>query len=113
MKNIEKIKEEIKKQLLNVKLIGRDNRIHLYNQPADDSTFVKPIDRNEDKSYVKIIEFKDEYVCSDVYYAHVICEVKRWTKPEISEMKIEFDSDGYFIISGVYITFEYWGKIDI
>ena len=114
MKNIEKFTEEIKKQLLNVKLMGRDDRRYLYNnQPEYDNPFVTPIDRTKDESYVKIIEFKDGYECRDIYYTSVICEVKRWFKPEISEMQIEINRDGHFIISGVYISYEYWGKLDI
>ena len=113
MKNIEKFTEEIKKQLLNVKLMGRDNRRYLYNQPDDDSPFVTRIDHSKDETYVKIVEFKYGYEYKDGYTFHIMCEDHTWKKPELHEMKIEFDNDGYFIISGIYITFEYWGKIDI
>ena len=36
-----------------------------------------------------------------------------WREPEIDEMIIEFDCDGYYEIFSNYISFEYWGKIDI
>ena len=72
MKNIENFKEEIKKQLLNVKLMGRDNRSHLFNQPDDDNPFVKPIDHSKDDSYVKIVEIKDGYEYSGGYRFYIM-----------------------------------------
>ena len=115
MENTEKFVEEIKKQLLNVKLMGRDDIRNLnYKKPEEENPFfIEYYDPAKDKTYVKMIEFKYGYAYNGGYTAHAICEVKRWRKPEISEMEIEFDNDGYFTISGVYISFEYCGKIDI
>ena len=115
MKNIEKVNEEIKNKLLNVKLMGRNDIRNLnYKKPEEENPFIiEYYDPTKDESYVKIIEFKYGYVYKGGYTAYAICEVKRCSKPEISEMKIEFDNDGYFIISGVNISFEYCGKIDI
>ena len=113
MKNIKKVKEEIKKQLINVKLMCRDDRRNLYNQPkdVDEDSFMMPYDPSKDDSYFKIIEFNDDYKISDGYY--IICEVKKWETPEIMEMKIEFDNDGYFHIYADYTLADYYGKIDM
>lgn len=113
MKNFETFTEEIKKQLLNVKIMGRDNRSYLYNQPEDDNPFVKPIDPTKDKSYFKIVEFKYGYEYKGGCTFHIMCEVHRWKKPELQEMKMEIYEDGEYVISGVYISFGYWGKIDM
>ena len=96
MKNIEKVKEEIKKQLLNVKLM-RSNVKSKYN------------------TYFKIVKFKDgyEYKYGDAYRIYITCEHDQWARPELWEMIIEFWTDGEYHIFCDFSVEDYWGKIDI
>ena len=102
MKNIEKDKEEIKKQLLNVKLMYNTNiRLKKYYDIKEDS-------------YFKIVEFKDGSSFNGGYRFYIICETTvRKDNPEIMEMKVDFYDDGDYHIFCDYSYIEYWGKIDI
>ena len=117
MKNFETFTEEIKKQLLNVKIMGRDDIRNLnYKKPEDDEEnpfIISYYDPTKDDSYFKIVEFKYGYEYKGGCTFHIMCEVNRWKKPELQEMKMEIYEDGEYNISGVYISFEYWGKIDM
>lgn len=114
MKNIEKFAEEIKKQLLNVKLMSRDDiRLLNYKKPEEENPFIEYYDPTKDESYFKIVEFKDGYEFRGGYTLFITCELHRYRKPEIHEMDVDFYNDGTFKVFSHYISFEYWGKIDI
>ena len=111
MENIEKIKEEIKKQLLNVKIMTiTDSRW------KDNYNITDPDDpKNKYNTYFKIVKFKDgyEYKYGDAYRIYITCEHDQWARPELWEMQIEFWADGEFHIFCDFSVEDYWGKIDI
>ena len=117
MKNFETFTEEIKKQLLNVKIMNNtDFRYKKYYNMTEEERhgeFITLYDPTKDKSYFKIVEFKYGYEYKGGCTFHIMCEVHSWKKPELQEMKMEIYEDGEYVISGVYISFEYWGKIDM
>ena len=87
MKNFETFTEEIKKQLLNVKLMYNTN-IRL----------IKYYDIKED-SYFTIVDFKDGHSFNGGYSFYIICETTvRKDNPEIMEMKVDFYDYGDYHI---------------
>ena len=119
MENIEKFKEEIKKQLLNVKLMSnKDIRYKKYynmteeEKDKDNPFVIEYYDPTKDETYFKILEFIDGYKTINGYVYYIICECPSYNDSEIKEMKIEYWNDGDFHIFADYTTTEYWGNIN-
>ena len=117
MENIENFVEEIKKQLLNVKLMSnKDIRCKKYynmkEEEKDNLFVIDYYDPYKDETYFKILEFKDGYKFINGYVYYIICECPSYNDSEILEMKLEYWKDGDFHIFSDYTTTEYWGNIN-
>ena len=117
MENIEKFAEEIKKQLLNVKLMhNKDIRFKKYynmtEEEKDDPFGIEYYDPYKDETYFRILEFKDGYKTINGYVYYIICECPSYNDSLIFEMQIEYWNDGDFHIFADYTTTEYWGNIN-
>ena len=117
MENIEKFAEEIKKQLLNVKIMhNTDIRFKKYynmtEEEKDDPFGFECYDPYKDETYFRILEFKDGYKTINGYVYYIICECPSYNDSLILEMQIEYWNDGDFHIFSDYTTTEYWGNIN-
>ena len=119
MKNIEKFTEEIKKQLLNVKLMSnKDIRYKKYynmkeeEKDKDNPFVIDYYDPYKDDTYFRILEFNYGYKTINGYVYYIICECPSYNDSEIMEMQIEYWNDGDFHIFADYTTTEYWGNIN-
>ena len=117
MENIEKFGEEIKKKLLNVKIMkNTDIRYKKYynmtEEEKENPFGLEYYDPTKDDSYFKILEFKHGYNAINGCVYYIICEFTSCNDSEVFEMEIQYWNDGDIHIFADYTVLEYWGNIN-